>query len=68
MRVHALAPACTHCALPASHCPPCAHMPPPPPPTPPTLHPENDFILAAKIDAIDKEGLLRGKKKALAES
>ena len=34
----------------------------------PALRAQNDFILAAKIDAIDKEGLLRGKKKALAES
>ncbi len=24
---------------------------------------ENDFILAAKLDGINKEGLLRGKKK-----
>lgn len=28
---------------------------------------ENDFILAAKIDAVPTEGLLRGKKKSFAD-
>ena len=28
---------------------------------------ENDFILAAKLDGINKEGLLRGKKKYFAD-
>ena len=39
----------------------------PPPKHAQCVRAENDFILAAKIDAINKEGLLRGKKKSFAD-